>query len=67
MSNTQTIPTDRHGEVYYGPTTVAEAREARDRIAEARDWDYGTAYEHELAALRESIRAAGFPGVARRI
>lgn len=71
MSNTQTIPTDRRGNVYYGPRTVAEAREIVARIVADVCPDYPdgerAAADREIDALREQIRAAGYPGVARRI
>lgn len=54
MSNTQIIPTDKYGNVYYGPTTFAKAEE---QIQDGRPAD-------ETADMLED---AGYIGIARRI
>ena len=55
MSFTRIIPTDKHGNVYRGPRTAIEAREAID-IDNA-----------EPKKVVDMLDAAGFTGVARRI
>jgi len=51
---TQIIPTDKYGNVYYGPTTFAEAQEQIDD---------GRPVEEMIDMLRD----AGYTGVANRI
>lgn len=76
MTTTRAIPTDKNGQVYYGPTTLAEARTAignirdemhakMDRIGSTPDtraeW---TAKEIRFVA---TLRDAGYTGLAARI
>lgn len=51
---TKTIPTDRHGNVYYGPTTLAGAMQ---QIQDGRP-------AAEMAGMMDR---AGYPGIARSI
>ena len=52
---TQPIPTDKHGNIYYGSRTFKEA--------ETSICDDGV----DPAQLADQMETAGFPGVARRI
>lgn len=54
MKNTQIIPTDKDGNVYYGPTTFSGAEE---QIIAGRP----------AAETANMMEAAGYVGVARRI
>lgn len=51
---TKTLPTDKHGQVYYGPKTYAAAEQ---QIKEGRP-------AQEVADM---LDAAGYTGLARRI
>lgn len=66
MNTTQILPTDKHGQVYYGPRTV---KAAAQRIAEIRDeyHDGRMSNAQRITAERAlvaRIRAAGFARVA---
>jgi hypothetical protein len=54
MNNTKTLPTDKNGNVYYGPRTMAGAKE---QIQEGRP----------AADVANMMEAAGHTGIARRI
>jgi len=54
MSNTRILPTDKNGNVYYGPRTMKEAEE---QIEEGRP----------PAEMAEMMEDAGFTGIANRI
>ena len=60
MSNcpTQIIPTDRHGNVYYGPRTLRQC----EVIIEATSLDY-----QEIRGMVQQLREAGYTGVAARL
>lgn len=65
MKTTTTLPTDKHGEVYYGATTIAEALEKASLISD----DHDTIKERDNA-LREyaaELRGHGYTGVAARM
>lgn len=51
---TKTLPTDKKGQVYYGPTTYAQAEE---QINAGRD----------AAEMAEMLDDAGYTGLAARI
>lgn len=55
MKMTRILPTDRNGEIYYGPKNVAQAKSA------IRDMDAEPA--HVVAAMRK----AGYDRAANRI
>ncbi len=62
MSNTQIIPTDRHGRCYYGPTTF---RAACEQIDEFRDGEQeGQSVAGEVA---QTVEDAGYPLIAARL
>lgn len=52
---TTTIPTDKNGEVYYGPKTVAEATDAIRKM------------DAEPEQVVADLRRAGYSWVANRI
>ena len=63
MSNTKTLPTDKYGNVYYGPKTLGEAEKAlRDMIDEVGISKYDAAYY--VASMAQK---AGYTGVAARV
>ena len=55
---TQVIPTDRHGNIYYGPTTTREANEIIRKCYLDRD---------EVRLVVAGLKSAGHPGVAARV
>ena len=60
---TQTIPTDRHGNPYYGPTTWAEACDLiRERDEAAGDDEPSCAGE-----VADSLESAGYHRIALRV
>ena len=54
MSNTRILPTDKNGNVYYGPRTM---KQAAQQIEEGRP----------PAQMAEMMEDAGFSGIANRI
>jgi hypothetical protein len=54
MNMTRILPTDKYGEVYYGPTTFAEAQELINDGAPVNE-------------IYDMLRHAGYTGVANRI
>ena len=74
MQMTQTLPTDRWGNVYYGPRTFAEAEETLSVLHtdmlenEKEDPDLARRqYRQEIADMADRLDAAGYPGVAARV
>ena len=59
---THTLPTDRHGRVYYGPKTYQASEEfILDAVNQGESQ---SAVAEETA---EMLEGAGYPGVARRV
>ena len=54
MSNTTPLPTDRNGQIYYGPKTYAEAE------AQIRDG-------RPASEMADMMEGAGYTGIAARI
>ncbi len=57
MTTTRPLPTDKHGNVYYGPRTFREAKNQIDHMHTAE----------EISDCAYMIERAGYTGVARRI
>ena len=54
MKMTRILPTDKNGNVYYGPRTM---KEAEDQIADGRP----------AKEIAQTMEDAGFVGIARKI
>jgi hypothetical protein len=69
MSNTTTLPTDRKGNVYYGPSTSTEAikqiEAERESACEYSDDSFSLASEVERVA--QMMERAGYAGAAARV
>lgn len=59
---TRTLPTDKHGNVYYGPRTCAEA----DALI-ATMIDQGSTPRAAASRVADMVGDAGFAGVRRHI
>lgn len=67
MSMTKTIPTDKHGNVYYGPRTYAAAAETIDAISETLRYQYDSPITESARRIANVMDAAGYTSIARRI
>jgi len=67
MSMTRTIPTDKRGNVYYGPRTYAAACETIDEISESLRYQYELPTKEAARRIANVMDAAGYSGIARRI
>lgn len=67
MSMTTTLPTDKHGNVYYGPRTYAAASEMIDAISDSLRYQYELPTTEAARRIAGVMDAAGYTGVARRI
>jgi len=64
---TKTIPTDKRGNVYYGPRTYAEASETIVAISESLRYQHELPTEEAARRIANVMDAAGYAGIANRI
>jgi len=64
---TKTIPTDKRGNVYYGPRTYAAASETIDAISESLRYQYELPTTEAARRIASVMDAAGYSGIANRI
>jgi len=67
MTMTKTIPTDKRGNVYYGPRTYAEACETIDRISESLRYQYELPTAEAARRIASVMDEAGYSRIANRI
>jgi hypothetical protein len=64
MSNTKILPTDKHGNVYYGPTTLATAENMVQNMANNIAGISKDDAAHKVACM---LHNAGYTGIAARL
>ena len=64
---TKAIPTDKRGNVYYGPRTYAAASETIDEISESLRYQYELPTTEAARRIASVMDAAGYSGIANRI
>lgn len=61
---TRTLPTDKHGNVYYGPRTV---NHAHDYVTDILNNEAETKVADCISDLCQRMESAGYTGIAARI
>jgi len=64
--NTTLIPTDKNGNVYYGPKTLKQARATIDSMDTTEGVFYDDPHHNDKEVCANLVRA-GYVGIARRI
>lgn len=67
MALTTTIPTDKRGNVYYGPRTYAAASEMIEWLANSLQYQYEMPTAEAASRTADIMDSAGYTGIARRI
>ena len=64
MANTRTIPTNKKGQVYYGPKTLKEAIEQINEMRPSPEYSGQTGYRQAAVDVADMMEEAGYHRIA---